>query len=402
MKLSTARFALVIGSVSALGPMAIDLYLPGLQIIARELHAGPGQAELTLTSFFVGNTLGQLFYGPLSDRFGRRLPLLLGLCLYVAGSLVCSAAPTLNLLIVARLFQGLGGAAAQVIGSAVIRDLYTGHEAARLQATRMLVIAVSPILAPIAGAAVIAAAPWRTIFWISAGLGVAGLLLILLLLPETRSPEARRETRLSASLSVYQRLVRDRAFLRLVLLAGLTQGAFLAYIAGSSFVFITLNHASPAIYSLMFAINAAGFIGLAQFSPQLMRRFGPEPLIMTGTGMLAAGSTLILIAAATGHAALPVLALMLFFGIAGVGLVFGPSIILALREHGAVAGSASALIGFMQGCLGAGGAGLVSVFANGTATPMTGVMAVFALIAFGIAVRVYRDSRGPQPPVAGG
>jgi DHA1 family bicyclomycin/chloramphenicol resistance-like MFS transporter len=401
LKLSTARFALVIGSVSALGPIAIDMYLPGLPAIARDLHAGNGQAELTLTSFFVGNTLGQLIYGPLSDRIGRRLPLLFGLGLFILGGLACSMSPTLGLLILARLVQGLGGAAAQVIGSAVIRDLYTGYEAARLQATRMLVIAVSPILAPIIGAAVISAASWRGIFWISAGLGMVGLLLILFLLPETRSSEAPVDTRPKASLSVYARLVANRDFIRLVLVAGLTQGALLAYLSGSSFVVMTLNHAPAAIYSLMFACNAAGFIGLAQFSPQLMRRFGAEALIMAGTAMLATGSTLLVVSAMSGHATLPVMAPMLFFAITGVGLVFGPSVILALRDHGAVAGSASALIGFMQGCLGAGSAALVSVFANGTATPMTAVMAACALTSFAIAVLVYR-SRVAHPPAAGG
>ena len=388
MKLSTARFALLIGSVSTLGPIAIDMYLPGLPSIARDLHAGPGQAELTLTSYFIGNTVGQLFYGPVSDRIGRRPPLLFGLILFILGGLSCAASPSLSVLIMARLFQGLGGAAAQVIGSAVIRDLYTGYEAARLQAARMLVIAVSPILAPIIGAGIIAAGPWRWIFLVSASLGAIGLLLILFLLPETRPAEQRVGTRLAASFSVYPRLVRDPEFVALALIGGLMQGAFLAYLAGSSFVFITLNHAAPGLYSLMFAINASGFIGMAQFTPQLMRRFGAERLIVTGTGMMTLGAGLMLIAALTGHASLPILAPPLFFGVTGVGLVFGPAVILALREHGAIAGAASALIGFMQGALGASGTMLVSLLANGTAAPMTAVMAVFALISFATALRV--------------
>ena len=403
MKLSTARFALVIGSVSALGPIAIDMYLPGLPALARELHAGPGQAELTVTSYFVGSTFGQLFYGPLSDRVGRRAPMLIGLALFILSGLACSFAPNLQTLILARLFQGLGSAAAQVIGSAVIRDLYTGYEAARLQASRMLVIAVSPILAPIIGAAVIAAGSWRWIFWISAGLGVMGFLMILTLLPETRGPEARRETRLGASFAVYKRLGVDGDFLLLAMIGGLMQGAFLAYLAGSSFVFITLNHAPPALYSLMFAINAGGFIGLAQFTPQLMRRFGAERLIVTGTGMMTAGAGLMTLAALTGHATIVFLAPPLFFGVTGVGLVFGPAVILALREHGAIAGAASSMIGFLQGALGASGTALVAIFANGTAAPMAGVMAVFALIAFGAAGLVLRRHlRSVQLSVAGG
>jgi DHA1 family bicyclomycin/chloramphenicol resistance-like MFS transporter len=394
---------MVIGAVSALGPIAIDMYLPGLPTIARDLHAGPGRAEFSLMSFFVGMTLGQLVYGPLSDRIGRRKPLLFGLLLYVVGSLACSVSPNLDVLILARLFQGLGGGAGQAISSAVIRDLYSGYEAARLQASRLLVIAVSPILAPIAGAAVISAVSWRWIFWISAGLGLAGVALVAALLPETRSLEARKQTRLSASLAIYRRLLADSGFLCLVLVAGLTQGAFLAYLAGSSFVFISLNRTPPALYSLIFAVNAAGFIGLAQVAPQLMRRFGGEPVILAGMGLLAAGSLLLLVAALTGHATVPVLAPPLFFGIAGIGLVLGPAIILALKEHGAVAGAASALIGFMQGGIGACGAALVAVFANGAATPMTGTMAAFAVSGLAIAILVYRRrSRSLQPFVEEG
>jgi DHA1 family bicyclomycin/chloramphenicol resistance-like MFS transporter len=391
LKPSTARLALVIGAVSALGPVAIDMYLPGLPAIARDLHAGQKQAEISLVSFFLGMTFSQLVYGPLSDRLGRRGPLVTGLALFIAGSLACSVAPNVEVLILARLLQGLGGGAGQAIGSAVIRDLFTGYEAARLQATRMLVLGVSPILSPIIGAAIIAAAPWRSIFWVSSAFGLFCIVLVLALLPETLTDEARHHAGKSRSGAVYLRLLTHPGFAALVLAVGFAQGAFFAYIGGSAFVFITMNATSPAIYSLIFAVNAAGFIAVAQVSPQLMRRFGAEGVIIVGLVALSAGGCLLLIASLTGYAVVAVLTPLLFVGIGGIGLVYGPAAIRALRDHGAVAGAASALMGFMQGCVGAAGIGLVAVFANGSATPMTGVMALFGVL--GLLTALYAFSR---------
>ncbi|MDB5459961.1 MAG: transporter [Caulobacteraceae bacterium] len=367
------RFALVLGALSAAGPLAIDMYLPALPAIARDLHAGQGHAEMSLMSFFIGLTIGQPIYGPLSDRLGRRRPILAGLALYIAASIACSLARSVDVLIVGRGLQGLGAGAGMAIGAAIVRDIYAGAQAARLLALRVLVLGVSPILAPILGAAVISVASWRDIFWFAAGFGVLCAVLTFMI-PETRPEHARADSRLSGALGVYRRLLADRTFMGAVLTAACMQAAFIAYIAGSSFVFMTMLGAPPWVYSLIFAVNAVGFIGCAQFTPQLMRRFRPEQLILFAATVQSCAAVLMLLMALAHHVSLPLLLPPLFVFLACYGLVGGPSAVLALRDHGAVAGTAAALMSFMQMASAALGAALIAFLANGTALPMTGLM----------------------------
>jgi DHA1 family bicyclomycin/chloramphenicol resistance-like MFS transporter len=389
-----ARFALVLGALSAAGPLAIDMYLPALPGIARDLHASQSHAEMSLMSFFLGLTLGQPFYGPLSDRFGRRRPILAGLTLYIAASVACSLAQTVDVLIVARALQGLGAGAGLAIGAAIVRDLYTGHQAARLLATRVLVLGISPVLAPIMGASLIAVAPWRDIFWFAAGFGVLCMALTLMI-PETRPVHARADSRLSGAFSVYRRLLGDRTYMGAVATAACMQGAFIAYIAGSSFVFITLLRIPPWGYSLIFAANAVGFIGCAQFTPQLMRRFRPEQLVLFAA-VVESGSALALLALALSHhVSLPLLLPPLFIFLVCYGLVGGPSAVLALRDHPGVAGAASALMSFLQMAAATLGTALVAALANGSALPMIGVMALGAWGGLLCAHRAFRRRLAP-------
>jgi DHA1 family bicyclomycin/chloramphenicol resistance-like MFS transporter len=372
-----ARFALVLGALSAAGPLAIDMYLPALPGIARDLHASQSHAEMSLMSFFAGLTVGQLFYGPLSDRFGRRRPILAGLTLYIAASVACSLCRTVDVLIVARALQGLGAGAGLAIGAAIVRDLYTGHQAARLLATRVLVLGISPVLAPIMGASLIAVAPWRYIFWFAAAFGVLCVVLTFMI-PETRPVHARADSRLSGAFGVYRRLLADRTYMGAVATAACMQGAFIAYIAGSSFVFITMLKVPPWGYSLIFAANAIGFIGCAQFTPQLMRRYRPEQLVLFAAVVESISALALLAAALTHHATLPVLLPPLFVFLVCYGLVGGPSTVLALRDHAAVAGAASALMSFLQMASATLGTALVAALANGSALPMIGVMCLGA------------------------
>jgi DHA1 family bicyclomycin/chloramphenicol resistance-like MFS transporter len=389
-----ARFALVLGALSAAGPLAIDMYLPALPSIARDLHASQSHAEMSLMSFFLGLTLGQLFYGPLSDRFGRRRPILAGLTLYIAASVACSLCRTVDVLIVARALQGLGAGAGLAIGAAIVRDLYTGHQAARLLATRVLVLGISPVLAPIMGASLIAVAPWRYIFWFAAAFGVVCIALVFMI-PETRPVHARADSRLSGAFGVYRRLLADRTYIGAVATAACMQGAFIAYIAGSSFVFITMLRVPPWGYSLIFAANAVGFIGCAQFTPQLMRRFRPEQLVLFAA-LVESGSALALLAAALSHhVSLPVLLPPLFVFLVCYGLVGGPSTVLALRDHAGVAGAASALMSFLQMASATLGTALVAVLANGSALPMIGVMTVGAWGGLLCARRAFRRRAAP-------
>lgn len=390
-----ARFALVLGALSAAGPLAIDMYLPALPAIARDLHAGQGQAEMSLMSFFLGLTFGQPLYGPLSDRFGRRRPLAAGMALYIVASIACSLARTVDVLVIGRALQGLGAGAGLAIGAAIVRDIYTGAKAARLLALRVLVLGVSPILAPIMGAAVIAVASWREIFWFSAGFG--GLCVLLtFMIPETRPPHTRIDSRLFDAFGVYRRLLADRSFMGAVVTAACMQAAFIAYIAGSSFVFMDLLGAPPWSYSVIFGVNAVGFIGCAQFTPQLMRRFRAEQLIVFAALVQSVAAAPMLIMAATHHVSLPLLLPPLFVFLACYGLVGGPSTVLALRDHGAVAGTAAALMTFLQMASAALGSGLIGWLADGTAGPMTGLMAAGSVCGL-VAARYAFRRRIPRP-----
>ena len=394
-----ARFALVLGALSAAGPMAIDMYLPALPMIARDLHATQGQAELSMTTFFLGLMLGQPFYGPLSDRFGRRLPLFGGMMLFVAASIACSMATNAPVLIAGRFLQGLGSGSAIAISAATIRDRYTGHQAARLLALRVMVLGLSPILSPVLGAGLISVVSWRFIFWFAAAYGLLSTGL-LLLIPETRDPIHRTVTHISRVLGVWCRLIKDRTFIGAVGVVALMQLAFSAYIADSSFVFIKIDHATPWLYGVIYASNALGFISLAQFTPNLMRRFKAEHLIVAGSALQASMAVIILACALSGHVQVPVLIGPLFLFLASFGLVGGPATVTALRDHGPVAGTASSLLSLLQWGSAALGSGLVAAFANGTALPMTGVMMGAALVGVLAALLAFARMPAPEPASA--
>jgi DHA1 family bicyclomycin/chloramphenicol resistance-like MFS transporter len=394
-----ARFALVLGALSAAGPMAIDMYLPALPMIARDLHATQGQAELSMTAFFLGLMLGQPFYGPLSDRFGRKLPLAGGMMLFVLASIACSLATAAPVLIAGRFLQGLGSGSAIAISAATIRDRYTGHEAARLLALRVMVLGLSPILSPVLGAALISVVSWRFIFWLAAAYGLLSSAL-LLLIPETRDPQHRNATRASAVLGIYGRLVRDRTFLGAVSVIALMQLAFSAYIADSSFVFIKIDHTPPWLYGAIYASNALGFISLAQVTPNLMRRFKAERLIVAGSALQAVNAVVLFACAASGHVGVAVLVAPLFLFLASFGLVGGPATVTALHEHGPVAGTASSLLSLMQWGSAAVGSGLVAAMANGTALPMTSVMAGAAVLGLLAAQRAFGWLANPAAAAA--
>jgi DHA1 family bicyclomycin/chloramphenicol resistance-like MFS transporter len=394
-----ARFALVLGALSAAGPMAIDMYLPALPMIARDLHATQGQAEWSMTTFFLGLMLGQPFYGPLSDRFGRQPPLLGGMMLFVLASVACSLATTPSVLIVGRFLQGLGSGSAIAISAATIRDRYTGHEAARLLALRVMVLGLSPILSPVLGSALITVVSWRFIFWFAAAYGLlaSGLLALI---PETRDPVHRTVTHVSKVLGIYGRLIRDRTFIGAVAVIAFMQLAFSAYIADSSFVFIKIDHTPPSLYGAIYASNAIGFISLAQFAPNLMRRFQARRLIMAGSALQAVNAVILFACAATGHVGVAVLIGPLFLFLASFGLVGGPATVTALHNHGPVAGTASSLLSLLQWGSAAVGSGLVALMANGTALPMTTVMMWAALFGLVVAVGAFGGLAGARGAAA--
>ncbi|MCW5652414.1 multidrug effflux MFS transporter [Hydrogenophaga sp.] len=364
------RAALVLGLLSAIGPFAIDMYLPALPAIGHSLGADVGAVQLTLTAFFLAIGAGQLLYGPVSDMVGRKPPLYVGLCLFTLASIGCALASDVQTLVAMRFLQGLGAAAGMAIPRAVVRDLHTGTEAARLMSLLMLVFSVSPILAPLLGSGVIALTGWRGVFWVVALAALAGLLLVRLALRETRPEAERVQSSLGSAARAYATLLRDGHYLGLVGIGSTALAGFFVYVAGSSFVFINHYGLTPQQYSLAFSFNAVAFIGMAQFTAPLGRRFGMVPLVKaasTASGVFMAALLAYYLAGGDRMAVL----IGLFFVSSGfLGLVIPTSSVLALERHGAIAGTASALMGTLQMLGGALAMGVVSLFANGKPLPM--------------------------------
>lgn len=377
------RHALILGLISAIGPFAIDMYLPAMPQMAQALGASAGEVQMSLTAFFVALGLCQMVYGPLSDRFGRRVPLMVGLGLFVLGSLGCALAPDARTLIAMRFIAGVGACAGMVIPRAVVRDLHTGVEAARLGAMLMLVFSVSPILAPLAGSLVVALAGWRWIFGCIVVLGLLALTLVLTQLQESRPVEARRGTTLAGTLAAVAELLRDGHFRALALTGAFAMSGFMAYLGHSSFVMIEHHGVTPTQYGMLFGLNAAAFIGAAQLNVRLCQRHGLPWVIRRGLAGYLAASALLLALTVAGVDRLEVLVALLFVAYGSLGLVAPTVPVLALERHGAIAGTASALIGTVQMVCGALVMTLVSALgghAHG-ALPMVAGVAGCALLA---------------------
>ena len=288
------RIALVLGLLSAIGPFAIDMYLPALPALGLSLGADIGRVQMSLTAFFLSLGLGQLLYGPASDMWGRKPPLYFGLGLFAVSSVGCALATDINTLIALRFLQGLGAAAGMVIPRAVVRDLHTGTDAARLMSLLMLVFSVSPILAPLVGSAVIALSSWRVVFWAVTLAALAGIAMTYTQLQETRPATARVESGLGSALRGYALLLRDRRYLGLVLIGSFALSGFFIYLANSPFVLIDHYGLTPTQYSLAFALNAAAFIGASQFNAALGERFGLELLVKVAASACAGVLVLLL------------------------------------------------------------------------------------------------------------
>jgi len=383
----TSRFfkiALVLGLLSAIGPFAIDMYLPALPAIGANLGANSSGVQMSLTAFFLSLGLGQLLYGPVSDMVGRKPPLYFGLGLFAVTSVGCALATDIDTLIALRLLQGLGAAAGMAIPRAIVRDLHTGTEAAKLMSLLMLVFSVSPILAPLAGSAVIALSSWRGVFWAVTVAALIGLVLTGSVLKETRPPVARLESSLGSALRGYALLLRDRHYLGLVFIGSFAMGGFFIYLANSPFVLIDHYGLTPTQYSLAFALNAAAFIGMSQFTGRLGERFGLVPVVKAAATASAAAMVLLLGYYLAGGDQLAVLIALYFVASAFMGLVIPTTSVLALEEHGAIAGTASALLGTLQMLTGAVLMALGGPFIGGKPLPMVVGMAGGAFIALAL------------------
>jgi DHA1 family bicyclomycin/chloramphenicol resistance-like MFS transporter len=384
------RNAIVIGLLSAVGPFAIDMYLPALPAITADLRTTNAATQMTLTMFFIAFGLCQIAYGPLSDVYGRKAPLYAGLLLFIAGSIGCTLAPGIGWLIAFRVLQGAGAAAMAVIPRAIIRDLHTGVEATRLMALAMLVFSVSPILAPLTGSALIVPFGWRAVFVAVTIAALIALVLVACLLPETRPPHARISGSVRNVLGSFADLLRDAHFLGLTFIGGLGLASFFAFLATSSFVYIGHYGLTPTQYSLAFSVNAVGFIGASQLASALGGRFGMARMVLAAVSAFAAFALLLLALTLLGFDSLLVLIPLLFLSFAFLGLVIPATMVLALENHGPIAGIAAALGGTLQMVTGGLMIAVASQFSDGTSLPMVATIACTAVGAFMVSVATLR------------
>ncbi len=397
MTRSFLRLALVLGLVSACGPFAIDMYLPALPSIGQTLQASTSAVQMSLMAFFISLGVGQIVYGPVSDMVGRKAPLYFGLLLFAAGSVGCALAPDIHTLIVLRFVQGLGACAGMVVPRAVVRDLHTGHDAARLMSLLMLVFSVSPILAPLAGSIVIEAVGWRGVFWAVTIAALCSLVLLATSLPETRPPEQRVDSSWRGALAAYRKLLGDAHFMGLVFIGAFGISSFFAYLAHSSFVLTGHYGLTPRQYSIAFSVNAASFIGVSQFTGRLGMRFGMQRLVSVAVVGYAATLVVLLALALAGVQQLWVMIALLLVAYGFLGLVVPTSAVLALEDHGDIAGAASALMGTLQFVTGAVVIALSGLFVDGTPLPMLAAIAACAVLAFAMARLTLGSGHGPAP-----
>jgi DHA1 family bicyclomycin/chloramphenicol resistance-like MFS transporter len=389
--------AIVLGLLSAVGPFAIDMYLPALPTIAADLHASTAATQMTLMVFFVAFGVCQIVYGPVSDMAGRKPPLYVGLTIFIAGSIGCAMAPGIGWLIAFRLLQGVGASAVMVIPRAIIRDLHTGVEATRLMSLVMLVLSVSPILAPLGGSALIVPFGWRAVFIAVTIVAILALGLMAAFLPETRPAEDRVKVSVRNVLDGFGQLLRHWHFLGLTFIGGLGMASFFAFLASSSFIYINHYGMTPTAFSFAFSANAFGFIGTSQFAAKLGTRFGMGRVVIVATAVYAFFTTVLLGLNLAGVDSLPVLIGFLFCGFAAMGLVIPSTMVLALEEHGSIAGMASALGGTLQMIVGGIMIAIVSTFYDGTARPMVTAIALCALGALALSlVTLRRSELAPQ------
>ncbi|MEN2988840.1 Bcr/CflA family multidrug efflux MFS transporter [Tistrella sp. BH-R2-4] len=398
------RLALILGLLAAFGPLSIDMYLPAFPAIASDLAADPSAVQATLALFFAGLAGGQLIYGPLADRLGRRLPLLAGVVLYTVGSIGCALAADVDALVMWRLVQALGGCAGMVMSRAVIRDLFDERGSAIMLARLMLVMGAAPILAPLIGGQLLVLAGWRSIFWVLTGAGVLALVVVALALPESLPADRRRRQGVAEIGLTYLRFALDRRFIAPALAGGAAMGAMFAYIAGSPFVFIDLYGVGPGAYGWLFGANAAGLILASQLNARFVRGRSPAAIMrMACTTQAVAGVSLAAIVA-TGIApvatatGLTMLMVPLFLCIAVNGLIMPNATAVAMSPFGARAGSAAALLGLLQFGTGAISAALVGALDDGSAWPMAAAIALMGLASAGFGWWTPRPARPATGP----
>jgi DHA1 family bicyclomycin/chloramphenicol resistance-like MFS transporter len=382
---------LLLGFLTAVGPISTDMYLPSFPALEEALGAPTGSAQITLATWFAGLAVGQITQGTLSDRFGRRGPLLVGTLVYTLGSAACALSPNLFWLSVFRAFTAIGASASMVIPRAMVRDLSEGLAAARLMSKLMLVMGVAPILAPSLGSAVLGFASWRAIFWFATAYGALAAMLVWRLLPETLPAQRRVKLGVVGLIQRYLSIVRERVFLTHAVLGGAAFFGMFAYIGGSSPVFIEGLGLSTAQYAGVFGVCSAGFITASQVNARILPKLGMFRVIRLAARGFWCAAAVLTVVAFSGHVSAPALVLPLMLAMTCMGFVLPNTTVSALSRHAAHAASASALMGTMQFAMGAVSGVVIGWLTDGTPR---GVAALMLLGATGaVVVDLFRPRR---------
>ncbi|MFR9778339.1 multidrug effflux MFS transporter [Micromonospora sp. MS34] len=386
-----ATLLVLLGTLTAIGPLSLDMYLPAFPAMTRDLNADQAHIQLSLTTCLIGLALGQLLTGPLSDRWGRRRPVLVGVTAYALLALVCAAAPSAPALAASRFVQGLAGGMGVVVARAVVRDLYSGRAAAKYFSRLTLVFGVAPVAAPSVGSLVLRFGSWRAVFL---ALAVIGLLLAVAVarhLPETLPAERRSTGGLTVTARTMRSLAADRVYLGYALTQGFAFAGLFAYISGSSFVFQDVFGVSGTTFSLIFGLNALALVAMGQANARLLDRSGPRRLLVATLLVNAVAAAGVLTGALAGSLTLVAVTLFVFVG--SLGMVMPNSTALALDRHARHAGTAAALMGGVQSVVGALAAPLVGLGGEGSAAPMAAVLTGAAALSLTAVLTLARPRR---------
>ncbi len=373
---------LVLGLITAIGPFSIDMYLPAFSNIAADLHTTVAHVSLSLSSFFIGISLGQFIYGPLLDRFGRKRPLIAGLFIYLLASALCAMAGSTDSLIALRFLQALGGCAGMVASRAMVRDLFAVEDNAKIFSMLMLVVGVSPIIAPTLGGYFTAAFGWHSIFIALTVMAAVLLAAVYFILPESRPPDPSYSLKPGAIVTRFINVLKEPQFYTYALTGAIATAGLYAYIAGSPLVFMEIFKVSEKQYGWIFGLVAAGLIISSQLNSLMLRKFKSEQIIRVALFGQSITGICLFIASLNGWIGLTGTILLALLFLSCQGFTFPNSSALSMAPFSKNAGSASALMGAIQMGIGAFTSALVSVLSNQTPLPMTGVMAVCAITSF--------------------
>ena len=367
---------MILSTLMAFASISTDLYLPALPIMQHALHSNSGAIEWTISGFLIGFSISQLFWGPISDRYGRKRPIAMGLLFFIIGSTGCALSTDISAMIFWRAVQAIGACASVVLARAIVRDLYEGPRAAKMLSTLITVMAIAPLVGPSVGGMILHVSSWRTIFWTLVGVGVLTL-MALGFLPESLPESERKTDSLGRLFSHYGELLRHRHLMAYIGVGAFFYGGVYAYIAGTPFAYITYYHISPQIYGLLFALGIIGIMVTNQINIHLIG-INKERLLHVGVYLVATASIFLIVDAWTGWGGLAGLVIPLFLFVSANGFIVANSISGALSFFPQSAGSASALLGSLQYGAGIISTALVGVFADGTPLPMAWIMALCA------------------------